>query len=90
MGHATETLQGNPANEPRPDIYRAIFQAYGTVAIPVGNVVTVDFGKFASSLGIEGNSLKIRLITRDHFGSPICPSITWGSEFPTRSMTIWL
>jgi hypothetical protein len=29
-GQATATLQGNPSNEPRPDVYRAIFQAYGT------------------------------------------------------------
>lgn len=58
-GQATETLQGNPENEPRPDIYRNIFQAYGTVVIPLGHhYVTVDFGKFASSLGIEGNYTK--------------------------------
>ena len=30
FGQATETLQGNPANEPRPEIYRNIFQVYGT------------------------------------------------------------
>src|SRR6202795_391845 len=28
FGQATDTLQGNPANEPRPEIYRNIFQAY--------------------------------------------------------------
>ncbi len=55
FGEATETLQGNPSNEPRPDIYRNVFQAYGTYVIPVGSGLTVDFGKFASSLGIEGN-----------------------------------
>jgi hypothetical protein len=57
-GQATETLQGNPANEPRPDIYRNIFQAYGTYVFPIGSGLTVDFGKFASSLGIEGNYTK--------------------------------
>lgn len=57
-GQATETLQGNPANEPRPDIYRNIFQAYGTYVFPVGKGLTVDLGKFASSLGIEGNYTK--------------------------------
>lgn len=57
-GQATETLQGNPANEPRPDIYRNIFQAYGTYVFPLGKGLTVDFGKFASSLGIEGNYTK--------------------------------
>jgi hypothetical protein len=36
FGQATETLQGNSVNEPRPDIYRNIFQAYGTYVFPVG------------------------------------------------------
>jgi hypothetical protein len=35
FGQATETLQGNPVNEPRPDIYRNIFQAYGTYVVPL-------------------------------------------------------
>jgi Putative beta-barrel porin-2, OmpL-like. bbp2 len=55
FGQATETLQGNPVNEPQPQIYRNIFQAYGTYVVPVGSGLTVDFGKFASSLGIENN-----------------------------------
>jgi Putative beta-barrel porin-2, OmpL-like. bbp2 len=58
FGQATDTLQGNPTNEPRPDIYRNIFQVYGTYIIPVGRGVTVDFGKWGSSLGIEGNYTK--------------------------------
>ena len=58
FGQATDTLQGNPTNEPRPDIYRNIFQVYGTYIIPVGKGVTVDFGKWGSSLGIEGNYSK--------------------------------
>jgi hypothetical protein len=57
-GQATATLQGNAANEPRPDVYRAIFQAYGTYVIPIGTGLTADFGKWASSLGIEGNYTK--------------------------------
>ncbi len=57
-GQATATLQGNAVNEPRPDIYRSIFQAYGTYVLPVGKGLTVDFGKWASSLGIEGNYSK--------------------------------
>src|SRR6202789_3446829 len=58
FGQATETLQGNPANEPRREIYRNIFQAYGTYVVPLGRGLTVDFGKWASSLGIEGNYTK--------------------------------
>ncbi len=58
FGQATETLQGNPANEPRPQVYRNIFQAYGTFVIPVGKGLNVDFGKWGSSIGIEGNYTK--------------------------------
>ncbi len=58
FGQATDTLQGNPANEPRPQVYRNIFQVYGTYIIPLGKGVTVDFGKWASALGIEGNYTK--------------------------------
>ena len=58
FGQATETLQGNPSNEPRSDIYRNIFQAYGSYILPVGHGAQVDVGKWASSLGIEGNYAK--------------------------------
>lgn len=58
FGQATATLQGNPSNEPRPDVYRNIFQAYGTYVVPVGSGLTVDFGKWASSLGMENNYTK--------------------------------
>ena len=61
FGQATDTLQGNPANEPRPQIYRNVFQAYGTYIAPVGKGLTVDFGKWGSSLGIEGNYTKDQL-----------------------------
>lgn len=57
-GQATETLQGSAANEPRPQVYRPIFQAYGTYVVPVGNGLTVDFGKWASALGFENNYTK--------------------------------
>jgi hypothetical protein len=58
FGQATETLQGNPQNEARPEIYRNIFQVYGTYVAPLGKGLTVDVGKWASSLGIEGNYTK--------------------------------
>lgn len=58
FGQATDTLQGNPSNEPRPEIYRNIFQAYGTFVVPIGKGVNADFGKWSSSLGIEGNYTK--------------------------------
>src|SRR5262245_48695550 len=55
FGQATETVQGSPANEPRPDVFRHIWQAYGTYVFPVGDGLTMDFGKFASILGYETN-----------------------------------
>src|SRR5690349_17707048 len=57
-GQATETLQGSAVNEPRPQVYRPVFQAYGTYVAPFGSGLTVDFGKWASALGIENNYTK--------------------------------
>lgn len=61
FGQATETLQGSAGNEPRPDVYRPIFQAYGTYVAPVGTGLTIDVGKWASSIGFEGNYTKDQL-----------------------------
>ena len=58
FGQATEAGGGNPGNEQRPQAFRHIWQAYGTYVAPVGKGLTVDFGKFASSLGFEGNYTK--------------------------------
>ena len=58
FGQATETVQGGAANEPRPDVYRHIWQAYGTYVFPVGRGLQTDFGKFASMLGYETNYAK--------------------------------
>ena len=56
FGQATQTLQCSAINEPRPDIYRNIFQAYGTWA--PNEKLTLDFGKWSSSIGLEGNYTK--------------------------------
>jgi hypothetical protein len=56
FGQATQTLQGSAINEPRPNIYRNIFQAYGTFA--PDSHLTLDFGKWSSSIGLEGNYTK--------------------------------
>ena len=58
FGQATETVQGSAVNEPRPDVYRNVWQAYGTYIFPVGRGLQADFGKFASSLGYETNYAK--------------------------------
>jgi hypothetical protein len=79
FGQATDTLQGNPANEPRPAIYQNIFQAYGTYVAAVGHGLTIDFGKWSSSLGIEGNYTKDQMNTPARSTSISCPSTTWAS-----------
>ena len=61
FGQNTETLQGVAQNEPRPQVYRNIFQAYGSYILPIGSGLQVDFGKFASSLGYESNYTKDQL-----------------------------
>ncbi len=58
FGQATDSSQGNPANEPRPDIYRNLFQVYGTYVAPFGKGLNIDFGKWSSSLGAEGTYTK--------------------------------
>ncbi|MGE5360912.1 MAG: outer membrane beta-barrel protein [Bacteroidales bacterium] len=58
LGQATDTVQGNAANEPRPDLYRYLWQAFGSYVFHIGKGLQVDFGKFASSLGYETNYAK--------------------------------
>lgn len=68
FGQATETLQGGAQNEPRPQVYRNLFQAYGTYVVPIGSGLTVDFGKWASALGPEGNYTKDQInYSRSYF-----------------------
>ncbi len=58
FGQATETLQGSSTNEQRPQVYRNLYQAYGSYLAPIGSGLQLDFGKFTSSLGDEGNYTK--------------------------------
>jgi len=58
FGQAAEAAQGNPASEPRPQVYRPVWQAFGTYIAPIGSGLTVDFGKWASPMGIESNYSK--------------------------------
>jgi hypothetical protein len=37
FGQATETVQGSSANEPRPEVYRNLWQAYGTYVLALGS-----------------------------------------------------
>src|SRR5262245_5911486 len=58
FGQATETVQGSAVTELRPQVYRHVWQAYGTYVAPLGDGLTVDFGKFAGALGYETNYTK--------------------------------
>lgn len=59
FGMATDTVQGNPANEPRPEAYRHLWQVYGTYVLPAGpNGLQIDAGKYASMFGYETNYAK--------------------------------
>src|ERR1700724_706013 len=95
FGQATDTLQGNPFNEPRPQIYRNIFQAYGTYIVPVGNGLTVDFGKWGSSLGIEGNYTKDQMNYSRSYYYDFLPFYHMGvrATYPVTSrfsLTYWI
>lgn len=68
FGQATQTLQGSAANELHPEVWRNVFQAYGSYVVPVGSGLQVDFGKFASALGVEGNYSKDQInYTRSYY-----------------------
>lgn len=58
FGQATETLQGSSLNEQRPQVWRNLYQAYGSYLAPLGSGLQIDFGKWSSSLGNEGNYTK--------------------------------
>lgn len=55
---ATETLEGSGNNEQRPQVWRNVFQAYGSYVAQLGSGLEIDYGKFASALGGEGNYTK--------------------------------
>ena len=59
FGMATEAVQGSAANEPRPDVYRHVWQAFGSYVLALGpRGLQLDAGKFASMLGYETNYAK--------------------------------
>jgi hypothetical protein len=94
-GQATATLQGSASNEPRPEVYRNIFQAYGTYVAPLGRGLTIDFGKWASSLGMEGNYAKDQINYSRSFWFSVLPFYHMGGRFnykvnDTLSLNYWI
>ncbi len=94
-GQATETLGGSPLNEQRPQVWRNLYQAYGSYLAPLGSGLQLDFGKFASSLGVEGNYTKDQIAYSRSFSFDYLPSYHTGlraiySFSPKVNLTYWL
>ncbi len=94
-GQATETLQASGSNEQRPQVYRNIFQAYGSYLAPIGTGLQVDFGKFASALGNEGNYTKDQIAYSRGYSFNYLPYYHMGVRAsyaftPKASLTYWL
>ncbi len=95
FGQATETLQGSAVNELRPQVFRHVWQAYGTYVAPLGNGLTTDFGKFASALGYETNYTKDNFNYSRSYWFAILPFYHFGfrSAYPIGdklTSTYWL
>lgn len=95
FGQATETLQGSSANEQRPQVWRNLFQAYGSYLAPVGTGLQIDFGKWASALGNEGNYTKDQLTYSRSFSFDFLPFYHMGLRAnynitPRLNVAYWL
>jgi hypothetical protein len=95
FGQATEALQGSSANELRPQVWRNLFQAYGSYLPPVGSGLQFDFGKWASSLGVEGNYTKDQINYSRSFLYTFLPSYHMGLRAnynltPRVNVAYWL
>ncbi|NUQ27609.1 MAG: porin [Acidobacteriaceae bacterium] len=95
FGQATETLQGSYANEQRAQVWRNLFQAYGSYLAPVGSGLQIDFGKFSSALGVEGNYTKDQIAYSRSFTFNYLPYYHMGvranyNVTPKINVTYWL
>ncbi len=95
FGQATETIQGSNINEERPQVWRNLFQAYGSYLAPVGSGLQVDFGKFASALGNEGNYTKDQVAYSRAYSFDYLPFYHMGLRAnynltPKVNVTYWL
>jgi putative OmpL-like beta-barrel porin-2 len=95
FGQATETLQGSGVNEQRPQVWRNLFQAYGSYLAPIGSGLQLDFGKFSSSLGNEGNYSKDQIAYSRAYSFNYLPFYHMGLRAnynitPKVNFTYWL
>lgn len=95
FGQATETLQGSSVNEQRPQVWRNLYQAYGSYLAAVGSGLQIDFGKFSSSLGNEGNYTKDQIAYSRAYSFNFLPFYHMGiranyNVSPRLNVTYWL
>lgn len=95
FGQATEALQGSSVNEQRPQVWRNLFQAYGSYLAPIGSGLQIDFGKFSSSLGNEGNYTKDQITYSRAYSFNFLPFYHMGLRTnynvnPKLNFTYWL
>ena len=95
FGQATETLQGSSINEQRPQVWRNLFQAYGSYLAPIGSGLQIDFGKWASALGSEGNYTKDQVAYSRAFSFDYLPFYHMGlranyNVTPRLNIAYWL
>lgn len=95
FGQATETLQGSYANEQRAQVWRNLFQAYGSYLAPIGSGLQIDFGKFSSALGVEGNYTKDQIAYSRSYTFNFLPYYHMGVRAnynltPKVNFTYWL
>lgn len=95
FGQATQTLQGSENNEQAPQVWRNLFQAYGSYLAPIGSGLQIDFGKFASALGIEGNYTKDQIAYSRSYTFNYLPYYHMGARLnynlsPKLNLTYWL
>ncbi len=95
FGQATETLQGSSVNEQRPQVWRNLYQAYGSYLAPVGSGLQIDFGKWSSVLGNEGNYTKDQIAYSRSFSFNYLPFYHMGVRMnynvtPKLNVAYWL
>ncbi len=95
FGQAAETLGGSSANEQRPQVWRDLFQAYGSYLAPIGSGLELDFGKWASWLGAEGNYTKDQIAYSRGYMFAYLPSYHMGLRAnynltPKVNLAYWL
>ena len=76
-GQATETLQGSASNEQRPQVYRNLYQAYGSYLAPMAPASTTTSASSRVRSATKATTPRIRSRIRGAIPSITCPSTTW-------------